>query len=83
MGVGADSVCSSNIKDHADTDQHAHAMLLLNKEYDVSAGLGPSSLATVLSDESKAKLEIAHFEKLGYTKYSRICELEATNMYLE
>ena len=29
------------------------------------AGLGPSSLVNVLSDESKVKLEIAHFEKLG------------------
>ena len=43
--MGADSVRSSNIKDHARTDQHAHAMLLLKKEHAVSAGLGPSSYA--------------------------------------
>ena len=43
--MGADSVRSSNINDHARTDQHAHAMLLLKKEHAVSAGLGPSSYA--------------------------------------
>ena len=88
--IGADSVRSSNIKDHARTDQHAHAMLLLKKEHAVSTGLGPSSYAPIaksfsaLSDDSKAKLrikfDIAHFvatEKLAFTKYPRICELEA------
>ena len=90
MGHGTDSVRSSNIKHHARTDQHAHAMLLLKKEHAVSAGLGPCSYApnakafSALSDDFKAKLrikfDIAHFvatEKLAFTKYPRICELEA------
>ena len=69
--IGADSVHSSNIKNHAHTDQHAHAMLLLKKEHAVSAGVGPSSYTPIaksfsaLSDDSKAKLtikfDIAHF----------------------
>ena len=87
--VGADSVRTSNIKEHARTDQHAHAMLLLKKEQSASAGLGPSSYApiakalSVLPDDSKAKLrvkfDIAHFvatEKLAFTKYPSICKLE-------
>ena len=30
--VGANSVCTSNIRDHARADQHTHAMNLLKKE---------------------------------------------------
>ena len=62
--VGADSVCTSNIKEHAHTDQHAHAMFLLKKEQSASAGLGPSSYAPIakalsmLPDDSKAKLRV-------------------------
>ena len=72
------------------TDQHNHAMMLLKKEQSQSSGLGPSSYApiakalTVLPEGNKAslrvKFDIAHFvatEKLAFTKYPRICELEA------
>ena len=88
--VGADSVRTSNIRDHARTDQHAHAMLLLKKEHADSAGLGPSSYApiakalNVLPDDTKAQLrvkfDLAYFiatEKLAFTKYPALCELEA------
>ena len=88
--VGADSLRSSNIKDHAHTDQHNHAMLLLKKEQSRSAGLGPQSYAPIgrslsaLPEDLKAnlgvKFDIAHFiatEKLAFNKYPQICALEA------
>ena len=37
---GADSVRTSDVKDHAQSDQHTHAMLLLKKEQRRAAGLG-------------------------------------------
>ena len=37
---GSDSVHTSNVKDHAQSDQHTHAMLLLKKEQRKGAGLG-------------------------------------------
>ena len=77
--VGADSLGTSNIKDHAHTDQQYHAMLLL-KEQSRSVGLGPQSYAPIarslsaLPEDVKAKLRVkfdmAHFvatEKLVYT----------------
>ena len=54
--VGADSVRTSidirieylwyqpNVKDHAESDQHTHAMQLLKKEQGIAAGLGAASL---------------------------------------
>ena len=88
--VGADSLRVSNVRDHAQNDQHTHAMSLLKKQRAESAGLGPSSYAPIaqafnkLSDEERDKLrvkfEIAHFvatENLPFTKYPKICELEA------
>ncbi len=88
--VGADSVRISNVRDHAKNDQHAHAMTLLKQQQSQSAGLGPSSYApiaqafTKLSDDEREKLrvkfDIAYFvatENLPYTKYPKICELEA------
>ena len=80
----------SNVRDHAQNDQHTHAMSLLKKHRAKSAGLGPSSYAPIaqafnkLSDEEREKLrckfDIAHFvatENLPLTKYPKICELEA------
>ena len=77
------------MKDHAQNDQHAHAMLLLKKKKAVASGLGPSSYAPIAqvfnklsSDERQRlryKFDIAHFvatEKMSFTKYPRICELE-------
>ena len=88
--LGADSVRMSNLRDHARNDQHAHAMSLLNKQCAESLGLGLASYApiakalnTLSEDERerlKVKFDIAYFvatEKLPYTKYPKICELEA------
>ena len=38
---------TSNIKNHSQSDQHVHAMLLLHKEQTIAAGLGPSSYAPI------------------------------------
>ena len=60
--VRADSVCISNIRDHARYDQHAHAMSLLKKQRSQPAGLGPSSYAPIaqvfnkLSDVEREQL---------------------------
>ena len=62
--VGADSVRVSNIRDHVQSDQHAHAMLLLMKQRAKSAGLPPSTYApiaqafTTLSNEERGKLRL-------------------------
>jgi hypothetical protein len=36
--IGADSVRTSNIRDHSRADQHVHAMMLLKKEHASSSG---------------------------------------------
>jgi len=43
MIVGANSVRLSNVCDHVQSDQHAHAMLLLKKQHTKFAGLPPST----------------------------------------
>ena len=81
---------ASNVRDHVQSDQHAHAVMLLKKQHTKSAGLPPSSCAPLaqafnrLSDYERGKLQfkfnIAHFvviEKLPFIKYSQICELES------
>ena len=80
----------SNVRDHAQCDQHTHAMHLLNKHQADKAGLGPSSYSQIaqafsnLSEEEREKLrvkfDIAYFvasENLALSKYSKLCELEA------
>lgn len=60
--AGAESVRMSNIKDHAHSDQHAHAMLLLKKEHAGAKGLGVAAYAPIaqllqgLPDDEKARL---------------------------
>ena len=60
--MGADSIRTSNFKDHATTDQHTHATLLSKKEQAEAAGQGPSSYAPVakalhhLSEDAKGPL---------------------------
>ncbi len=86
----AESVRTSNIKDHAHTDQHQHAMTLLTKEQAEARGQGPASYAPIaralhqLLEDAMAKLrvkfDIAYFiatEKLAFRKYPALCELEA------
>ena len=87
--VGADSVRTSNIRDHAHSDQHDHAMSLLKQESAKAEGKSCYSyapiaivLSTLPSDEKeplRKKLDIAYFvarEKLSFSKYPAICELE-------
>ena len=70
---------ASNLRDHAGTDQHAHAMMLLNREKSKAQGLTVSSYAPIaralhrLSDEERARLrrkfDITYFvatEKLSF-----------------
>ena len=45
--VGADSVRTSNIRDHARADQHTHAMNLLKKEQAEASGSGSCSFAPI------------------------------------
>ncbi len=60
--VGADSVRISNVRDHAQNDQHTYAMSLMKKRRAESTGLGPSSYAPIaqafnkLSDDEREKL---------------------------
>ena len=55
--IGADSVRTSNVKDHAQSDQHAHAMLLLRKEQGRAAGLGVASYTPIAQALSKLPAE--------------------------
>ena len=88
--VGADSIRTSNIRDHAHSDQHVHAMCLQLRESARVEGRSCYSYAPVamalsnLPDKEREKLrikfDIAYFvaqEKLSFRKYSSICELEA------
>ena len=44
---GFQGLRTSNIKNHSQSDQYVHAMLLLCKEQTIAAGLGPSSYAPI------------------------------------
>jgi hypothetical protein len=87
---GADSVRTSNIKDHSHSDQHAHAMMLLRKSQAQSRSLDASAYAPIAkalneipeSDRKmlRVKFDIAHFvatHKLAFTNYPALCQLEA------
>ena len=87
---GAESVKTTNIVDHAKSDQHIHAMNLHKKELALSKNLSVASYAPIaqsmntLPDDERSKLkvkfDIAYFvatEQLAYCKYPKICELEA------
>ena len=45
--VGTYSLCTSNIRDHAKTHQHCMAMNLLEREYAITRGDGPSTYAPI------------------------------------
>ncbi len=66
--VGAESVRTSNLRDHAQTDQHSHAMMLLNKERWKAQGLrhSKSSYAPIvkalhkLPDQERERIRTWH-----------------------
>ena len=87
---GAESIRTSNIRDHAQSEQHVHAMSLFNEEIQRRKGVSVSATAPIvvalntLGDEERARLQkkfdIAFFvlkEKLPFHKYPSICELQA------
>ena len=57
---GADSICTTNIRDHAKSEQHLHAMNLERKHLAQSVDESPASYApiaralTVISPETKS-----------------------------
>lgn len=88
--LGAESVRTSNIRDHAKADQHVHAMNLLKREHARASGSDPTSYAPIAralnrisdseKDQLRHKFDIAYFtatEKISFRKYPRLCELEA------
>ena len=90
--IGADSVRTSNIRDHARSDQHLYAMSLFKKESGGVSSLEEASSSSIarflhlqgLSEEHKdqlrKKFDIAYFvakNKLAFNKYPLLCELEA------
>ena len=85
--AGADSVRTSNIRDHASSEQHNHAMALLQRELGTGQNLtstAPIVVAlTSLSEEEKVRLrhkfDIAYWlavEKISFKKFPSICDLE-------
>ena len=60
--LGADSLHTSNIRDHTKTNQHVPVMTLLAKEHAIAKGDGPSLYAPIvqamqnMSDAEKARL---------------------------
>ena len=87
--TGADSVRTTNVRDHAKSDQHAHAMNLHRRELARSKGLSATAYSPIaqalptLPEDDKEKLrwkfDIAYSlasEQLSFTKYSRTSELE-------
>ena len=86
---GADSVKTTNVRDHTKSDQHGHAMNLHRKDLAHAKGLGAAAYAPIaqalstLSEDEQSKLQlkfdIAFFianEHFPFTKYPQICELE-------
>ena len=87
---GADSLRTTNIRDHAKSEQHLHAMNLERKSLAQSIDESPASYApiaralTTISPEEMEKLrvkfDIAYFiakENIAFTKYRKFCELQA------
>ena len=87
--TGADLVRTTNLRDHAKSDQHGHAMTLHRRDLARAKGLGATAydsiaqaVCTLSEDEQsklRLKLDIAFFiasEQLPFTKYPQICELE-------
>ncbi|CAB3993296.1 zinc finger 862-like [Paramuricea clavata] len=88
--VGASSVKTSSVREHAMSDQHVHAMNVQNKEFARSEGksLVPREAPIIqalenLSNEEqermKIKFDVAYLvatEQMAFSKYPSICALE-------
>jgi len=86
---GADSVRTTNVIDHAKSDQHVHAMKLQNMDEAQRIGKDTTAFMPIvqsletLSEEEHKKLRMkfntAYFvavEQMAYQKYPKICELQ-------
>ena len=88
---GAESIRTSSIRDHANADQHIHAMEIEQREQAQAKGQSlvalPGSITEAFSkiggqerSRLKVKFDIAYFvavEKMAFTKYPKLCQLEA------
>ena len=86
--LGADSVRTSNIRDHAHSEQHAHVMNILEKQRASNAGqslLANAHIALALNTSHEEKIRLKHkfdiayflaIEKLSFCKFPCVCELE-------
>ena len=87
---GTNSVHTSNIRDHASSEQHIHAMALVVKEHNLTTGqslVANASIAVALnkiSAEEKTcsrhKFDITYLlamKRISFRKFPGICELEA------
>jgi len=90
---GADSMRTSNIRDHARADQHVHAMMFYKRECAKGDSAGAccsyntSSIATALyklpdleKSQLRVKFDLAYFiarEQMSFRMYSKLCELQA------
>jgi len=87
---GADSLRTSNIRDHATSAQHIHATSLLRQEHALAKGesvvsYAPIAKALFTLDEGQRimlrhKFDIAYFvarEKLSFRKYPQLVKLES------
>ena len=87
--VGAELLCTSNIRDYRKNNQHVLAMSLLTKGHAANHGKGPLTYAPIvqaltrLSESEKARLkhkfDIAYLvakESMPFLKYPVICESE-------
>ena len=84
---GTTNYRTSTFKEHAATDMHARAMLLLKKEQSTSVceyspiaiALAQSSMDATTRETVKKKFDISYMlvkENLAFTKMKAICELE-------
>jgi len=87
--TGAESIHTSNIRDHGTSEQHSHAMSLLSKQQ--AAAMGQSAVADVPivialntmsaeeQERTKNKFDIAYYmamEQISFHKFPGLCELE-------
>ena len=85
--IRAESLCTSNVRDHAKTDQYQHAMMLWKKQQATARGQRPSAyspfarLTSDISEDTMAKLwvifDLAYFFGTKKIAFNNVCKLEA------